>query len=143
MGVLIPSLFASIGTIVSGIFGLKQQQASLVQTAIGALNTTVGVASAEQASRAAIIQTEAMSQSWLPRNIRPVMLLIFTALIVSFWFGYVPPHFNDPMSPMMEEMFGLVKIGFGGYIGGRSLEKVVDIIFHWRALQTAIERKLL
>lgn len=52
---------------------------------------------------------------------RPITMLTFLSLIVAWWFGFTPERAD---TALMQELFGIVKIGIGGYIGGRSVEKV-------------------
>lgn len=58
--------------------------------------------------------------NWLQRSWRPIVMLTFAALIVVGAF-YTIPYLNDN-SPFWE----LIKLGMGGYIVGRSVEKVAD-----------------
>ena len=70
---------------------------------------------------AAVIIAEAQGGSWLQRSWRPVTMLTFTALIVAHWLGFTPP--NLPAEQVMA-LLDIVKIGLGGYVLGRSAEKV-------------------
>jgi len=73
-------------------------------------------------SKRDIIVAEAQSESWLTRNWRPLTMLTFVALIVADWLGYSAP--NLPIE-MKQELYSIVKLGIGGYIGARSIEKIV------------------
>ena len=54
-------------------------------------------------------------------------MMVFMGMIILFWFGIVPDHLLDgEMPPMIAELFLLIKIGLGGYIVGRSVEKVAE-----------------
>lgn len=74
-----------------------------------------------------IIVAEANSQSWLPRNIRPLFLLFLLVSMVGSIgagaFGY-----GDAVaagwSAIPQSAWSLMQIGLGGYIAGRSVEKV-------------------
>ena len=49
-------------------------------------------------------------------------MLAFVAAILAYWFGLTP----DTLPPdAINEMFLLVQIGLGGYVVGRSAEKIV------------------
>lgn len=69
-----------------------------------------------------VISSEGSSEHWLVAAWRPITMLTFLAMIVSWWFGYVPVNVSEVL---LQELFGLVKIGLGGYVVGRSAEKAV------------------
>ena len=74
-------------------------------------------------AQSAIITGEASGESWLQRNWRPLTMLSFLGLLFLYWLGYAPSYVaNNPQ--LAESLFDLLRIGIGGYIGGRSLEKV-------------------
>lgn len=71
-----------------------------------------------------IIMTEAQGQSWLQRNWRPLMMIWFAVLLGMYWFGIAPDYLvSNP--DLVDSLFDLIKIGIGGYIIGRSGEKIV------------------
>lgn len=75
-----------------------------------------------------IIVAEAQGASWLQRNWRPVLMLTFTFIIA--WNYILAPiigMFSKAMVilPIPPDMWDLLKLGIGGYIVGRSAEKVV------------------
>ncbi len=75
----------------------------------------------------AVIVAEAQSQSWLPRNIRPLSLLVFLCVIL--YQGVFASIFKLPpvnLTSVPKEIWTLFYIGFGGYIVGRSAEKVAQ-----------------
>lgn len=137
------SLLGALGTGVSAFFGFKQHQAETVSEAlkvVGDVNTSN--AQREQAI-ATIIAAESTSGYWLAAVWRPFTMMVFLGLIVSFWFGYVPPNFDQPMGPMMDRIFDLLTIGIGGYIPARTIEKIVHNINVGKILKTYIEKKVL
>lgn len=76
-----------------------------------------------------IIQAEAKSQSWLPRNVRPLLLLLwgltitlntFVPLVARFWVPSLTPFVVDPW------IYKLTAIGFTGYVTARTWEKVTN-----------------
>ena len=72
-----------------------------------------------------IITAEAKSESLLASSWRPITMLIFTGLIVARWFGWAAPN----LSP--EEyikLWNIVELGLGGYVIGRSVEKIAPSI---------------
>lgn len=79
----------------------------------------------QQLAQAGVIQAEVASKSWLAVNWRPILMLTFGGLIVARMFGYTAPNIS-PSEYI--ELWSLVKLGIGGYIGGRSLEKIVPSV---------------
>ena len=69
-------------------------------------------------SRSAVIMAEATGQSWLQRNWRPITMLTFLALVVCDSFGLL--EFR-----LAGQAWTLLQIGLGGYVVGRSAEKIV------------------
>lgn len=67
--------------------------------------------------RADIIKAEANSQSWLARNWRPITMLVFLGLVVLDQTGLLAFR-------LAPEAWTLLQLGIGGYIVGRSAEKV-------------------
>ena len=68
-------------------------------------------------SKANIISAEANGKSWLQRNWRPITMLTFLALVVCDSLGLLPFR-------LAEDAWDLLKIGLGGYVVGRSAEKI-------------------
>ncbi len=70
-------------------------------------------------SKTAIITAEATGQSWIQRNWRPITMLTFLALVVLDSFGWLA-------NPLADEAWTLLQIGLGGYVAGRSAEKMTQ-----------------
>lgn len=79
----------------------------------------------ELAQRAGVIKAEAQGESWLQRSWRPVVMLVFTALIVARWLGWSAPDLSEAVEL---KLFSIVQLGIGGYIASRGIEKVADKI---------------
>src|SRR6266550_781967 len=75
-----------------------------------------------------VIVAEAQGSSWLQRNWRPMMMLFFATLIgtVIWTGGYINGHALD--HDFVMEILSIVKIGLGGYVVGRTVEKVTPSI---------------
>jgi hypothetical protein len=69
-------------------------------------------------ARTAIVQAEIKSESWLTRMWRPLTMVTFVVVSVLSWAQLGPP--------MPEWMEGMIQLGLGGYLGGRSLEKIAS-----------------
>ncbi len=67
------------------------------------------------------IQTESASTHWLAANWRPLTMLTFVFLIVARFFGFTAPNISEAEYIKLWE---LMEIGIGGYIAGRSVEKI-------------------
>lgn len=72
-------------------------------------------------AQAKIVQTEAGSQHWLTATWRPITMLTFLVLVVSDALNILP-------NPLSAQVWPLLQIGLGGYVVGRSVEKVADKI---------------
>ena len=67
-------------------------------------------------------EAEAMKPSWLTSSWRPLTMITFVSLVAAKWLGFTAPGID----PAMEvELMSLIKIGLGGYVIGRSAEKIV------------------
>lgn len=76
-------------------------------------------------AQAQIVQAEASSSSWLASSWRPITMLTFVALIVARWFGWAAPNLAEAE---YIKLWSIVELGLGGYVIGRSVEKVVPAI---------------
>jgi|TARA_R100001530_G_scaffold78267_1_gene54713 hypothetical protein len=76
----------------------------------------------ELEAQASIIVAESKG-SILQRNWRPLLMLVFAGLVVAHWFGYTAS--NIPES-VQNSLLDIILIGIGGYIFGRSGEKIMD-----------------
>ena len=73
-------------------------------------------------NQAKVILAEAQGESWLQRNWRPIMMIWFAALLGMYWFGFTPENLTQDT---INQLFLLMQIGIGGYIVGRSGEKII------------------
>lgn len=72
-----------------------------------------------------VIQTEATG-NWLQRSWRPITMLVFVFIVV--YSKFVALVFNLPVPELEPEFFELIKLGLGGYVVGRSIEKTASTI---------------
>lgn len=76
-------------------------------------------------SRADIVNSEAKSEHWVTATWRPIVMLVLTGLVVARFMGFEA----SGMSPgEYEKLWTLIQLGIGGYVGGRSVEKIVKIV---------------
>lgn len=80
---------------------------------------------AELSARAGIVQAEAASSNWLASGWRPITMLTFTGLIVARWLGWSAPGISEAE---VLKLWDIVQLGLGGYVIGRSVEKIVPSI---------------
>jgi hypothetical protein len=79
-----------------------------------------------------VIMAEMRGENWLQRNWRPITAVCFAFIVVFYgllmpimvdWFGFPPVRVGDKL---LEWIKDIVIICLGGYIGFRSLEKIVS-----------------
>ncbi len=88
------------------------------------------------AEQARVVVSETSSEHWLTRSWRPVLMLVLTGLLVVI--GLLLPlaeavagHallFRPRWDLLPPEFWSFLMVGTGGYIGGRSLEKIAAIL---------------
>lgn len=76
-------------------------------------------------NQAKVILAEVQGESWLQRNWRPMMMIWFATLLGMYWFGIVPPNMTQET---LNSLFTLMEVGIGGYIVGRSGEKIIPAV---------------
>jgi len=86
-----------------------------------AYSEAIDLEKAQMQARADIIKAEAQGQSWLQRSWRPITMLTFLCLVVCDAFGLLEFRLS-------EEAWTLLQIGLGGYVVGRSAEKIAPAI---------------
>jgi hypothetical protein len=79
----------------------------------------------EVEERVKVITAEAKSESWLTRSWRPITMLTFLGLITAHYLGFTPKNLDQQT---VSQMLDIIKIGLGGYIVGRSVEKTVKYL---------------
>lgn len=77
-------------------------------------------------SRTKIIEAEARSEHWLTAIWRPVTMLTFLALCVGDSLGLLS-------SPLRDEAWSLLQLRLGGYVVGRSAEKITKSVLSNKA----------
>ena len=71
-----------------------------------------------------VIKTE-MNGNVLQKSWRPITMLTFVVILVCKWFGW-----TDSEIPLQleVELMSLVKLGLGGFVVGRSVEKIATTV---------------
>ncbi len=118
-------LGAIIGPLLGGLFGLidksveDRDQAAKIKADLQTMVLSGELRELEAAAR--IIAAEATGESWLQRNWRPLLMLLFGVIVANNYL--VVPLFGTPMADIPPDMWALLKLGVGGYVLGRSAEK--------------------
>ena len=125
------NILAKVGDLLGGAFGLVddlhtsdeeklQLKTSLLQIQTGVVSEVIQAESKMAEMQANIVTAEAQSSHWLTSTWRPITMLTFLVLIVLAQLGFT--------SPVPEDMWPLLKLGLGGYVIGRSVEKTVPSV---------------
>lgn len=69
-----------------------------------------------------VIMTE-MKGSKLQKNWRPLMMITFGVILVCKWFGWTDANIPTELEL---ELMSIIKLGLGGYVVGRSAEKIAE-----------------
>lgn len=95
-----------------------EQKAQLLALQVQFLEKGLAYEQEQLKQKAAIIMAEAQGGSWIQRNWRPITMLTFLALVVADQTGLLAFR-------LASQAWTLLQIGLGGYVVGRSAEKVV------------------
>lgn len=115
---LIPALAPILGKVVGNLFPDPEQKAKAEQEVLVQL---MQHQQQIETAAASIIQAEAASSHWLAANWRPITMLVFLGLIVARWFGWAAPNLAETE---YIKLWSIVEFGLGGYVVGRSVEKI-------------------
>lgn len=118
---------ASILTAVAGIAGKvldrlipDKAEASRIKSELTIALLQEGRAELDAAT--SVIIAEASGDSALQRNWRPITMLWFAGLVGAHWLGFTPENLSETQ---VLALLGIVQVGIGGYVIGRSAEKAV------------------
>ena len=115
---LLPTLLGGIFTVVDKAVEDKDQAAA-IKARFQELALAGRMKELDAAAR--IIEAEARGESWLQRNWRPLLMCLFGLIVANNY--VVSPLFSTPMADIPPDMCDLLKLGVGGYVLGRSVEK--------------------
>ncbi|MEK7244958.1 MAG: 3TM-type holin [Pseudomonadota bacterium] len=119
---------AILGPVIAGIFSVidkaieDKDQAAAIKVKLQEMVLTGQMREIEEA--AANIRAEATGDSWLQRSWRPLTMLTFVSLIVAKWLGFTAPGVTEAVELAL---FEIIKVGLGGYVIGRSVEKGIRV----------------
>lgn len=135
-------LFGVVGSFFTGLFGMKAEQAKTVQSALEVLKSVNDVDGQSTTAAATALSAILTQGSFLEKNWRPVFMLICMGIVIASFFGYVPTHLNDPVTPTMDKIWTMLQIGLGGYLPLRTLEKIVQQLNIGSILKELIKKKI-
>ena len=119
LAALLPALVPILGDAIRRLFP-DPAEAAKAQAELN--NALMANAAKIEEAAASIISDEAKSEHWLASSWRPLVMLTFTALIVARWLGYSAPGISEAE---VLKLWDIVQLGLGGYVIGRSAEKIV------------------
>jgi hypothetical protein len=119
---LIPALAPILGRVVGNLFPDPEAKAKAEAEVMSQLLHHQGEL---ETAAAKIIQTEAASKHWLAANWRPLTMIVFVGLIVARWFGWAAPNLSEAE---YLKLWSIVEFGLGGYVVGRSVEKIAPTV---------------
>ncbi len=130
-----PAILGAIaGPVIEGIFGTIDEAIEDKDLAAKLKNSlqhkVMDTMRTEIESAASIIKAEVNSGNWLASNWRPITMLVFVFIIANNYilYPYLQMFFNSgAMLDIPPDMWALLKIGLGGYVVGRSVEKGVKV----------------
>ena len=119
---ILPALLPVLGDLFKRWFPDPAEAAKAQQDMVMALLAQQG---ALNAAAGDIIKAEAQSEHLLAACWRPILMLTFGGLIVARWLGWSAPGISEAE---VLKLWDIVQLGLGGYVIGRSIEKVAPQI---------------
>ena len=98
-----------------------QSKARLLDVQAAAMQRVFDYEAEMLQAKSKIVHAEASSKHWLTANWRPITMLTFLILVVGDSLGFLPNDLND-------KAWILLEIGLGGYVIGRSGEKIAETL---------------
>jgi len=121
LGILAPIL----GQVAKSIFPNPEDELKRMEMQTRLQQAIIEKSNEIEVAAAGIVKAEAESEHWLTANWRPLTMLAFVGLIIARWMGWTAPGMTEAE---YLSLYDLMKIGLGGYVVGRSVEKVAPAI---------------
>jgi hypothetical protein len=133
---LITKLLAGplIGKLVGLVVEFQKRKATEAEVRAEVEKTIMQTFADVSREQADVIKAEINGENWLQRNWRPLTAICFAFVVFFYgilspilvgWFGFPPVRVGDDL---LRWIMDAVVICLGGYIGGRSLEKIVQMV---------------
>jgi hypothetical protein len=125
LAALLPVLGPIFGQVAKSIFPNAEDELKRMEMQNQIQLALINNGAALEQAAASVVKAEAESEHWLTANWRPVLMLTFGALIVARWLGWTAPAISQEE---YLKLWSIVEIGVGGYVIGRSVEKVAPAV---------------
>ena len=117
---------AGVGALIKGVDGIlgrfKASPEEKAEAHAELIDRVMTYEETRLSEAAATIRAEAQSGSFLAANWRPIAMLTMLALVVMHWLGVTDHNVSETEAL---ELMEIIKLGLGGYVIGRSAEKIV------------------
>lgn len=120
---VLPSIFKTVDKAVADKDLAEKLKSDLQLALLDASNT-------ELEQKAKVVVAEAQGKSTIQRTWRPITMLVFVAILANNFIlvPYVAAFGADvPLLEIPPGMWGLLTVGIGGYVGGRTFEKIKGV----------------
>jgi hypothetical protein len=111
-----------VGKVIDGLFTSEEERLKAKNEVFKVLQ--------EQQLELQKLQTEIVlaeaNGNWLQRSWRPILMLAFGFIVI--YVKFIAPLFSLPIPPLENEFWNLLQLGIGGYVVGRSAEKIASKI---------------
>jgi hypothetical protein len=123
-----------VGKVFDVVKSFQDRKATEAEVRAEVEKAVMGVIADVSKSQADVVMAEARGENWLQRNWRPMTAVAFSFTLVFYvlimpimvaWLGVPPVRTGDLI---LEWTFQIILVCLGGYIGGRSIEKVVSMV---------------
>lgn len=119
---------AAVGSVIARVLGVDASPEAVRQALQGDPEAAFKLREVEARietsliqGRAQVVTAEAQGDSWLQRSWRPITMLSFVLLVAVHWLGITPDTLADSH---VEMVMDIIQLGLGGYVIGRSAEKI-------------------
>ena len=129
MSVISDTVVGTISKVIDNFFPSAEDQAKAALLKAQVITEMNSGVQKQIDSQVEVIVAEAQSKSWLTNSWRPIIMLLFGTVIANNFilYPYLSAFWHGaPLLPIPTDMWDLLKIGIGGYVIGRSVEKTVD-----------------
>jgi len=123
---LITGIFKPAAELIDSLHTSEEErldaQGRLLSVQAAVMDSALDYESKALEAKAQIVNSEANSEHWVTATWRPIVMLIFTGLVVARFLGFQAEGMSQTE---YDQLWMLIQIGIGGYIGTRSIEKIV------------------